>query len=91
MLQRISDRRERQQLVRRIDGLAENPDRQGKALREPLAGYRSVRAVGQRYRIIYRVVEDRLVVSVVALGRRKDGDPKDIYLHAARLIKSEKP
>jgi mRNA interferase RelE/StbE len=43
-----------------------------------LVGFRSVRAVGQRYRIIYRVARREVVVIIVAVGRRKHGDTRDI-------------
>lgn len=45
----------------------------------PLKGFRSLRAAGQRYRIVYKVFESEVVVIVVAVGIRKEGDTKDIY------------
>lgn len=50
-----------------------------------LAGYRSVRAVGQRYRIIYEFDYGRQEVWVVTLGIRKEGDKTDVYKIASRL------
>jgi len=47
-----------------------------------------VRDIGQRYRIIFRVERERVIVIVVALGIRKDGDRSDIYQIAARLMRS---
>src|SRR6266853_37518 len=47
-------------------------------------GYRSVRAVGQRYRIIYRVERTLVTVVVVAAGIRKAGSREDIYRVAAK-------
>lgn len=87
MLRGISDRRVREGIIRRIDSLAVDPEKQGKPLIAELAGYRSVRAVGQRYRIIYRVEADQVVVLVVALGLRKGGSRKDIYSLAKKLIR----
>ena len=49
----IKDRREQQLLLARLEKLKHEPEKQGKALSEELTGYRSIRAVGQRYRIIY--------------------------------------
>jgi len=54
-------------------------------LTDELTSYRSVRAVGQRYRIIYKVEEQRVMILVVALGIRKEGDKKDIYELAKKL------
>ncbi len=53
MLEAIQDRRVRDKIRDRIDGLAQEPEKQGKPLTGELTGYRSLRAVGQRYRVIY--------------------------------------
>lgn len=87
LLQEIGDRRIRESIAKRIDGLAYDPDIQGKPMRDELAGYRSIRAVGQRYRIIYKVEEERVVVLVVAVGMRKEGDKKDAYELAKKLMR----
>ncbi len=86
MLKDISDRRIRGKISEVIDRLAEEPEKQGKPLIDDLAGYRSIRAVGQRYRIIYKVEKERVVVVVVALGIRKEGNKRDIYALAKKLI-----
>jgi mRNA interferase RelE/StbE len=86
MLESVKDRREQEKLRDRIDALKGEPSKQGKALVDNLSGFRSVRAVGQRYRIVYQVVEQRVVVVVVGVGRRKDGDKKDIYTQLAKLL-----
>ena len=82
----IKDRREQQLLLSRIEKLKHDPDKQGKALSEDLIGYRSIRAVGQRYRIIYRIEQDQVLVLVVGIGRRKEGNKKDIYEVTKRLL-----
>jgi len=86
-LLKIKDRRIRAGLVERIDALADDPEKQGKTLMGELKGYRSVRAVGQRYRVIYKIEDARVVVIVVALGLRKDSDKKDVYALAQKMIK----
>ena len=43
--------------------------------------------MGQRYRIIYRVEEDRVLVLVVAIGIRKEGNQKDIYSLARKILR----
>jgi len=87
MLEAIRDRRVREKIRDRIDGLAEEPVKQGKPLMADLAGYRSLRAVGQRYRIIYRVEENKVLVLVVALGIRKEGSKRDVYVLARKLLR----
>jgi len=86
MLKGISDRRIRKKIGKRIDDLAVNPDQQGKALKGSLSGYRSVRAVGQRYRIIYRIIQSEIVVIVVGVGLRKEGSKKDVYRQLSKLL-----
>ncbi len=87
MLETISDRRVQKAIRDRIDNLATEPEKQGKPLTEELVGYRSLRAVGQRYRIIYRVERDRVLVLVVAVGMRKEGNKRDVYALAQKLIR----
>ena len=49
----IKDKRHQSLLIQRIQQLRIEPEKQGKALVQDLKGYRSIRAVGQRYRIVY--------------------------------------
>ena len=71
----------------RIDGLAQEPEKQGKPLTGELTGYRSLRAVGQRYRVIYRIEQGKVLVLVMALGIRMEGSGKDIYALAQKLLR----
>jgi mRNA interferase RelE/StbE len=87
MLDSISDARVRRKLVERIDRLADDPEQIGKPLLKDLAGYRSIRAVGQRYRIIYSVRRTQNSVSIVAVGIRREGDKSDIYSLAQKLVR----
>jgi mRNA interferase RelE/StbE len=87
MLEAIADRRVREKLANAIDSLESDPELRGKPLGDDLAGYRSVRAVGQRYRIIYRVERSEVVIVIVAAGIRKEGSREDVYRVAAKLIR----
>jgi mRNA interferase RelE/StbE len=87
LLSDISDRRVREKIGLVIDRLAEEPEKQGKALLGELSGFRSIRAVGQRYRIIYQVKGDQIVVIIVAVGIRRDGARDDIYNLAKKLFR----
>ena len=87
MLAAIADRRVRRKILDRIDQLSEEPEKQGKPLLGELQGLRSLRAVGQRYRVLYRLERDRVVVLVVAVGLRKEGDRRDIYRLARQLLR----
>ncbi|MHB8645555.1 MAG: type II toxin-antitoxin system RelE family toxin [Thermomicrobiales bacterium] len=83
----ITDMRVRKAIAGRIDELRENPERRGKPLFAELAGYYACRAVGQRYRIIYQLDRQTVIVHLVALGIRKQGDKNDIYTLAQRLFR----
>jgi mRNA interferase RelE/StbE len=79
LLSKVKDQREQKTLHKRIAQLIQEPEKQGKALSGKLKGYRSVRAVGQRYRIIYRVDQQRVIVIIIGVGLRREGDKQDIY------------
>ena len=88
MIDKVQDRRIRAKIIEKIDGLAEEPEKKGKPLAAELDGCRSIRAVGQRYRIIYRIDNEKVIVLVVAAGIRREGDRKDIYALAKKLIRA---
>jgi len=83
----ISDKRIRQKIFDTAQGLENEPDKQGKPLVDDLLGYQSLRAVGQRYRIIYRVKAETVEVLVVTVGIRKAGDKADAYEVAKKLLR----
>jgi len=88
MLEAIPDARIREQVLKRSTQLASEPEKQGKPLLGELSGVRSLRAVGQRYRILYRVERKRIVVLVVAVGIRKEGSRGDVYALARKLLRT---
>ncbi len=88
MLSEIKDQRHLQKLRERIDKLKSNPEQQGKALTDNLKGYRSVRAVGQRYRIIYQVKQNEILVLIVGIGLRKAGSSQDVYTRIDMVLDS---
>lgn len=83
----IKDKRIQSKLVKAIGLLATEPAKRGKPLSEELASYYSTRAVGQRYQVIYRIEDEIVTVVVVALGIRKQGDKKDAYQLAKKLVR----
>lgn len=87
MLGSIDDRRIRQLIAERIDILTSEPEKRGKPLSGELQGYRSLRAVGQRYRIIFRVERSRVLVYVIAVGLRREGSRNDVYELARKLVR----
>ena len=87
MLSRVGDRRIQQQLFDVSKRLELEPEKQGKPLREGLMGFRSLRAVGQRYRILYATDTASRVVHVVAAGLRRVGARDDVYVLAQKLVR----
>jgi len=87
MLAGIADRRVRQQLFDTSKRLQGDPEKQGKPLREDLMGFRSLRVVGQRYRLIYSVDPAARLVYVVAAGLRREGAHDDVYELARKVVR----
>jgi len=83
----IRDRRIQEGLKTSLKRLEYEPEKQGKPLSDELSGFRSIRAVGQRYRILYKLEAEQVIVVVVALGIRKAGDKKDVYELAKKLAR----
>jgi len=82
------DGKSQQQIMEKIEVLKEYPLKVGKPLKGNLQDYRSIRSVGQRYRIIYQVKETEVEVIVVAVGIRRDGDKKNnIYELMKKYVK----
>ena len=68
-IEQIPNRRDRQRVVRRIQSLADEPRPRGC---EKLSGQNRFRVRQGRYRVVYSVHDDRLVVHVVRIGHRRD-------------------
>ena len=85
-LQKI-DSKTQTQIINKIDSFKAEPLLLGKRLKGSLKEFRSVRAAGQRYRIIYKVQEEEIIVIIVAVGIRKEGNKKDIYELMKKYIK----
>ena len=85
-LEAIADRRTPSAIVRRIDTLAEEPEKLGKQLRGWLAGFFSARAAGQRYRVVYKVEGAGKRVLVYVIGIRREGSRRDVYALAEHLV-----
>lgn len=87
MLSRVGDRRIQQQLFDASKRLELEPEKQGKPLHEDLMGFRSLRAAGQRYRILYTFDTASRVVHIVAAGLRRAGARDDVYALAQKLVR----
>ena len=85
LIEKIPDKKIRRAILNRIEKLSDEPDTQGKMLVKDLAGFRSIRTAG-RYRIIYKMDKQTVVIYKLAAGIRKQGDKKDIYKIAKKLL-----
>ena len=79
----------REQLIKRIEVLTDNPET-GKPLRGILGGYRSLRASRNRYRIVYRYFKEESIVLVIAVELRKGKDFGDVYRSLEQLVRQRK-
>jgi mRNA-degrading endonuclease RelE of RelBE toxin-antitoxin system len=86
MLLRIKSTNTRATVIEKAKGLADDPEKQGTALTGPLRGFRRIPAAG-RNRVIYRVARAKVEVHIVVVGLRKQGDNKDIYELAQKLVR----
>jgi mRNA interferase RelE/StbE len=68
-LRAIPTKRDRQRIVKRIQGLATDPRPPGS---QKLSGRERYRIRQGQYRIVYGIEKDELVVYVVKIGHRKD-------------------
>lgn len=87
LIDKIADKKIQRRVLGRIEKLSDEPDKQGKRLVKDLSGFCSVH-VFERYRIIYRIEEKTVTIYVLAVGIRKEGDKKDIYSIAKKLLKA---
>jgi mRNA interferase RelE/StbE len=85
LIDKIPDKKIQQTILNRIKKLSDEPDKQGKKLVKDLSGFRSVHAAG-RYRILYKIDKKTVIIYVLAAGIRKEGDKKDIYQIAKKLL-----
>lgn len=68
-IEAIPSKKDRQRLVERLLKLADNPRPPGS---EKLSGQDKYRVRQGRYRILYAIEDDNLLVYVVKVGHRKD-------------------
>ena len=87
LIEKIPDKKIQRTILNRIEELSDEPDKQGKMLVKDLSGYRSIHAAG-RYRIIYKVDKQTVIIYILAAGIRKQGDKKDIYKITRKLLKA---
>lgn len=68
-IENIPQKKQRQQIVARIAALADDPRPPGSL---KLTGREAYRIRQGKYRIVYTIQDDRLIVHIVNLGHRKE-------------------
>ncbi len=86
-LKAIKDRRIQAKIRDAIESLSLEPEKREKPLVGELAGFYSLRSVGQRYRIIYKIEKCKILIIVIAVGIRREKEPSDIYALAQKLVR----
>jgi len=86
MFLKIKNANTRAAILNKAKSLSVDLEAQGIALVGPLRGLRRIPAAG-RYRIVYRVVREKVEVLILAVGLRKQDDKKDIYELAQKLVR----
>jgi mRNA interferase RelE/StbE len=87
LIAKIPDKKIQHTILNQIERLSDEPDQQGKMLVKELSGFRSVHTAG-RYRIIYNVDKQTVIIHILSVGIRKQGDKKDIYKITRKLLKA---
>jgi mRNA interferase RelE/StbE len=85
LIEKTPNKKIQRSIFDRIQKLSDEPEKQGKKLVKDLAGFRSVHAAG-RYRIIYKIEKRAVIIYVLAAGIIKEGNKKDIYKIAKKLL-----
>jgi mRNA interferase RelE/StbE len=86
-LKAILDQRIQRSINECIEWLGEEPEKHGKPLTGSLAGYRSIRAFRQRYRVVYEVDTEQKKVLIHIVGIRREGDKSDVYALAKKILR----
>jgi mRNA interferase RelE/StbE len=87
LIEKIGDKNIQRTILERIAKLSDEPEKQGKMLVQNLSGFRSIHVAG-RYRVLYKIEKKTIIVYVLAAGIRKEGDKKDIYQIAKKLLRA---
>ena len=64
----------RKEVANALSRRLRNPRMSSSRLRGNLAGLYKIKLVSLRLRVIYKVIDDRMIVLVVSIGKRENGD-----------------
>lgn len=64
----------RRKFEKKLEKLVLNPHSPGNELHGNLAGFYKIKLRQDGYRLVYQVVEQRIVIFIIAVGRREDNE-----------------
>lgn len=86
-LEKIGNKKIQKTIMDESRALINNPEK-GKPLLVELKTFRSIRVYGGRYRIIYKIRNERNEIHIHVVGIRREGDKNDVYSLAKKLFKA---
>ncbi|GCE81642.1 type II toxin-antitoxin system RelE/ParE family toxin (plasmid) [Komagataeibacter nataicola] len=73
----------RRKFEKKLEKLILNPYSPGNELHGDLAGFYKIKLRQDGYRLVYQIVEQRIVIFIIAVGRREDNE---IYMAATGRV-----
>ena len=64
----------RKKFEKTLEKLIWNPHFRGNELHRDLAGFYKIKLLKDGYRLVYQVIDERIVIYVIAVGRRADNE-----------------
>lgn len=64
----------RKKFEKKLEKLIWNPHSRGNELHRDLAGFYKIKLLKDGYRLVYQVIDERIVIYVIAVGRRADNE-----------------
>ena len=74
----------RKKFEKKLEKLIWNPHSPGNELDRDLSGFYKIKLLKDGYRLVYQVIDERIVIYVIAVGRRADNE---IYELASKRTK----
>jgi mRNA interferase RelE/StbE len=86
-LKELRDKKTQREVVKVLRSLSEEPARRGRPLEGPLDGLFSIHAVADRFPVLFELDQQERRVAIQFVGRRRPGQPDDVYARAAAILK----
>jgi len=64
----------RKKFEKKLEKLIWNPHSPGNELHRDLSGFYKIKLLKDGYRLVYQVIDERIIIYVIAVGRRADNE-----------------